>query len=343
MSSHLLSILVLLSFSANADTNTSANSFEDYIDEKQKIFSKKVLDWSENIDKGLSRWLNKSDNNSKKCETEECIAKENEIDTFFKNDKFINETQKTFLNIRLGTLLESKEPTSYYYKIKAQLPLSRTKKNIKLFIDTVKENYFDTEEDDTPGIGINYFAKEFHGIDSRYSIGIRGLSAYTRARYSRDFEITKWLIRPTQQFQYSTRYDLSEETNIYFDRALEDFSLFRFTLHRKTQSHVDGFNYAASFSYFYTPTKTKGLSLSQSFWGNSKYKYIIDDTTLPIILSKPYAGISNYTTTLSWRQNIWRKWFVYEIQPAISFHRKYEYEPNYMLRFYIDFYFGDSI
>ena len=51
--------------------------------------------------------------------------------------------------------------------------------------------------------------------------------------------------------------------------------------------------------------------------------------------------LGNYQTTVGWRQSIWRKWFIYELQPAISFHRQYDYEPNYMLRLNLNFYFGN--
>ncbi|MCK4973755.1 MAG: hypothetical protein KAR81_00760, partial [Sulfurimonas sp.] len=130
-------------------------------------------------------------------------------------------------------------------------------------------------------------------------------------------------------------------TNIYFDRALEKFSLFRTTLHRKTKASYSGMDYRVAFSYYYTPKKKTGLSLTQSFWGNTKYRYTIDGTTDPATLSEPYGGISNYVTAFAWRQSIWRKWFAYELQPAISFHRQYDYEPNYMLRLNLEVYFGN--
>lgn len=91
-------------------------------------------------------------------------------------------------------------------------------------------------------------------------------------------------------------------------------------------------DYRLSFTYFYTPSKTTGLSLTQSFWGNTKYVCDIEP--------EPYGDISDYVTTLSWRQSVWRKWFAYEVQPGISFHRQYDYEANYILRLNLDFYFG---
>ena len=347
-----LALYLLFVVDVSADTNSTAQPFQDYIDEKQKIISQKVIKLFKSIDEGIGSWFISSDNNISCEEKEKRLnsgffkEKENSIDEFFKSDKYIDETEKNFLRIRLGSLLQSKDSTSFDYKIRARIPLSRTKKNFNLFIDSIKQDYSDdtiTDDDTekTPEIGVNYFSPEYHKIKSKYSIGTRGLNPYIRARYSMVFEAGNWKIEPTQQFKYSIKYEGQEETNIYFDRALKEFSLFRFALHRKTQAHMDGFDYRVDFFYYYTPKKTTGLSLRQSFWGNSKYRYTIDNSTDPVTLSEPYSGISNYQTTVSWRQSIWRKWFAYEVQPAISFHRQYNYEPNYMLRLNLDFYFGN--
>jgi len=342
--SHIIIILfsIFLASEANAETNTTTKTFQEYIDEKQKNISKKVVEWSENIDKGLSRWIYNSDENTsceiKNIELDDKFFEEDEksIDEFFKNEKFIDETEKRFVRIRLGSFLQSKESTSLNYKIRVQIPLSKTKKNIQLFIDNVEKNYFSGNRDDTeqtPDLGVSYFSPKYHGIKSKYSIGTSGLNAYLRARYSKIFKTGKWKIEPTQQFKYSIEDDWQEETNLYLDRELKLFSLFRTTLHRKTRAHVDGMDYRVDFSYFLIPSKTTGFSLTQSFWGNTRYRTI----------EKPdsYSGISNYATTLSWRQSIWRKWFEYEVKPGVNFHRQYDYEPNYTLQLYLDFYFGN--
>ncbi|MCK4875902.1 MAG: hypothetical protein KAS26_08660, partial [Sulfurimonas sp.] len=299
MSLRVATLILYLLFvvDISADTNTAAQPSQNYIDKKQKDISKKVVEWSYNIDNGLSRWIYNAEDEIY-CEEQEQILNEklfenneNSIDEFFKNEKFIDETEKRFLRIRLGTNLQSKNSTSFNYKIRVHIPLTKTKKNIKLFIDNIKQDYSDdTIADDTektPGIGVSYFSPEYHKIKSKYSLGTRGLNPYVRARYSRVFKAGNWKIEPTQQFKYSIKYDWSEETNIYFDRALEKFSLFRTTLHRKTKASYSGMDYRVAFSYYYTPKKKTGLSLTQSFWGNTKYRYTIDGTTDPATLSEP--------------------------------------------------------
>lgn len=345
MSLRAVTLFFYISFlcDALADTNSTAKTYWGYFDEKQKNISKEVVKLFDNIDKGISGWMESEDENiscdeKEKKLVDELFKEQISIDEFFKNDKYIEENEASYLRIRLSSLFQSKESTAFDYKIRAQIPLNRTKKSFQLFVDDIEENYFDNatstkESKDSKAVGVNYFAPTYKDIKSKYSIGISGLSTYAKARYSKDFKFERWLIQPTQQFKYSTKSDWSEETKLYFDRMLEKKSIFRTTLYRKTQSHVDGFDYATLFSYYTALSNKKGFGISQEFWGNSKY--VCEASP------EPYNGISNYTSSISWRQNIFRKWISYEVVPAVSFHRQYDYKPNYIVGFYVDFYFGN--
>ena len=335
----LFFICFLLSIHINAQSDSQKSSYGRYIDEKHKTFSDYVVKVFASVDKTFSI-LVKEDDNDSICIGDDC---NNTIDEFFKGEKFLEESEKSFLRIRLGSTLQSKESTDFDYKIRAQIPLKRTKRSFQLFIENIEERYFDTDspqallepiEDTKSGtaVGVSYFAPIYKDIRSKYSIGISSFTPYAKARYSIDFKTDNWLIQPTQQFKYSIKSEWTEETNIYIDRTLDERSLIRTTLHRKTQSHVNGFDYALAFTYYNTVSKKKGFSVTQQFWGNSKYSCDVSPA--------PYNGISNYSTFFSWRQNIFRKWISFEFGPGVSFHRKYEYEPNYVAQFNFDFYFG---
>ncbi len=340
---------------ATADTNVTAKDESSYIDDSHKVISGKVVEYSEHIDRTLSGWLgdDEEDNATVTGTTiiEPTLEDEAEsVDAFFQNEKFLKETDDTFVRIRMDANFQSKEPEDFNLKVRAQLPLSRSKKKFKLFVDNVnQDNAKDIVSDDSdaertaPEIGVHYFAPETYGIESKYSVGLSGIYPFVRARYNKIYETGVWLIEPTQSFKYSAKDDFQEETNIYFDTQLEELTLFRIQLHRKTRSRIDGMDYSLGFSYFWSPKKETGLNLTQSFWGNTKYKYIIDESTVPVTESGTYAGISNYSTSLGWRQSVWRKWFFYEMRPGVNFHRAYDYEANYTLRVYLDFYFGNRL
>lgn len=267
------------------------------------------------------------------------------VDKFFQNEKYLNETEDTYIRARVDNDLQSKGSNDFTIALRAQIPFSKSKKRFKIFIDDLTldnadEMLHNTSKNDntTPDIGLHYYASR-HKILSRYSIGLSGLDPFVRARFNMPIQMDQWLIDPIQQFRYSMDDGFEEETNIYFDRKVGEKSLLRVQLYRSTQNEINGMNYALSAQYIRRTKKDTGFGFSQSFYGNTAYEYAIEKG-VPNPKTKKYRGIHEYVTSATWRENIWRKWFYYEVQPSVSFHKQYDYEPNYRIRFLLDFYFG---
>ncbi|WP_415408181.1 hypothetical protein ACLHDG_06420 [Sulfurovum sp. CS9] len=344
----LLSLLLSLS---NADINSTTQNEPHYIDETHTTLSKEVLEWSNTIDTTLSGWLEDNETNTTTIEPDiSTHTIENNqtrsIDSFFQSNKYFNETNDAFIRVRIDSEFQSKESSDFHLRLETQLPLRKSKKSFKIFVDDLTldnvQNIIKNEEKDhaAPDIGVHYFAPETYGIDSRYSVGFGRSYFFVSARYFMSLNAGEWKIDPTQLFKYSTKDAFEEETNIYFDKQLTDLSLFRIQFHRKTEDKTDGMDYAFSLQYYWSPKKDTGIRLSQSFFGNTEYPYVVDKNTEPPQI-KTYGGINNYATSLSWRQNIWRKWFYYEVRPGVNFHKYHDYEANYTFRFFLDFYFGE--
>lgn len=136
MALHVAALFVYLFLAADiaAQEDITGQTFNEYLDEKHKNFSTYVVKIFDNIDKSISRWVKESDNNE--TDEDETISA---IDEFFKSEKFIEETEKSFFRIRLGSLFQSKSSTKFNQKISAQIPLSRTKKSFQLFIDDAEK------------------------------------------------------------------------------------------------------------------------------------------------------------------------------------------------------------
>jgi len=343
-------VLSLLLSLCDAESNITIQNESNYIDETHTNLSKKVLEWSRAIDTTLSSWLGNSETNTTTVASNVSdnisVDQARSIDSFFQNDKYLNETDNTFVRVRVDSYSQSKESSDLDLRVSAQLPFNKSKKHFKIFIedltlDNAKNILKDDLEEDrlAPDIGIHYFAAERYGIESRYSLGFSGIDPFIRARYNMPIKTGEWQIDPVQLFTYSMEDEFEEETNIYFDKQFEELSLFRIQLHRKTQTEIDGMDYGLALQYYWSPKKDTGLRLSQSFWGNTKYKYIVDNNA-EFPETKSYSGINNYVTSFSWRANIWRKWFYYEVRPGVNFHKQYDYEPNYTIRLFFDFYFG---
>jgi len=332
-----------LTYAQSTDSNTS------YIDETHMGISNKVLEWSDNIDTTISGWLCKNENNN----TIACVEKRESsvkntsltVDAFFQSHKYFNETDNTFIRLRTDSIFQTRESHDFNLRLSIQMPFSKSKQNLKIFFDDLDldntENVIRNDKDDkvVSDIGIHYFSPNNYGIQSRYSLGISGVSPFVRARYSIPVKVGGWDIDPIQIFKYSIDDEFEEETNIYFDKAFEDLSLFRLQLHRKTQTKVDGMDYALGMEYYWSIRKKTGLKVSQSFFGNTKYPYVADKSIEPPEI-ETYGGINNYVTSISWRENIWRKWFYYEVTPIVSFHKDHDFKANYAIRIFFDFYIG---
>ena len=98
-------------------------------------------------------------------------------------------------------------------------------------------------------------------------------------------------------------------------------------------------DYALSLQYYRPLKKHSGFGFGQSFIGNTKYEYTVENGVIPP-QTKQFGGINNYVTSLSWRTNVWRKWFFAEVRPSVSFAKEYDYEPNYRVRLFFDAYIG---
>jgi hypothetical protein len=319
------------------------------IDDTHEAISETVMVWSENLDKTISGWLE-----DKKKDPEEMVDRVsklpaktledqvNYVDTFFQTGKYLDETNNTYIRLRTQGYFQSKESADYGLRLSAQLPFKRSRKNLTIFIEDVTTDNADNilqDDSEAPSLGISYFRPEKYGINSKYSLGLQGIDPYVRARYNRFFNPNDWLIDLSQAFQYSVDDNFEEETNIYFDRQFEDLTLFRVHLHRSTHQEIDGMDYAMSLEYYCCRKKNTGLRFSQTFIGNTEYPYLVDNG-IDAPYRKTFSGINNYVTTVTWRRNVWKNWFFYEVRPAVSFHKQYDYDPNYTIRVFFDFYFG---
>lgn len=334
----LLSLMISLNY---ADTSIKPSKIL-YLDTLHADISKKVLDWSSYADVVISKWLGYDPTICNIAPQEKIKSKK--ADSFFQNNKYIDETNDVFIRVRTDTTFQTKEPNKFRLKLRAQLPFSRCREQLKIFVDDVAidkdKDKNQINKNTSPDVGFRYIAKKRHGIKSRYSLGLSGLSPFVSARYTKPYQMADWDIDPVQTFKYSLDDYFEEHTNIYFDKSFQNDALFRLTLERGTESKNPGMNYGLTLEYYSNATDNSGFHFAQEFYGNTKYRhrdkaYRIDNP------KKEYSGINNYVTTISYRANIWRKWFYYEIKPSVNFHRDFDYKPNYAFRFFLDFYFGD--
>ncbi|WP_201351829.1 hypothetical protein [Hydrogenimonas urashimensis] len=321
------------------DANTS------WVDNWYETVSGEVVDWSEAIDRRLYQWLGGDENISERGTETPLEAERQQTDTFFQTQKYLSETSISYVRLRLGTALRSLDSDETNFNVRVHLPLSRTRKRLRLFIEDLNEDNVENlvkktengSEEVSPKVGINYFAPKTYGIYSKYSLGLSGLHPYLRARYNMVFEPGGWVVEPVQIFQYSEKYDFSEKTDLYFDTEPWEETLFRVQLNRGTRAHKKGMAYGIGLSYHWGLTGHSGMRLIQSFSGHTHYEYTPDDTDE----TKEYSGIYSYTTAFGYRRSVWKKWLYMEAIPAINFHKMHHFHPNYSFTIFFDLFFGN--
>jgi len=313
-------ILVLISFTHLLGDNNASNTNKITIfDNTHGTISEYVYDISNSTDNILSGEFFNDKN-----ETRRTILNDEEenLDAFFQTEKFKSETSQTYLRMRIESDLESKTSDQNKVKLRAHLPLSKTKHILQLFFQSKQDS-------NSSGTGDEKII-EFH---SKYSIGASSFQPYLKARYFIAYELgNNWSFEPAQTFRYSYNDKFEETTDFYLDKKLSKVQLLRFQVSRHTKQHHSGMDYNFATQMFWKLPKKSAFSVSQNFWGNTKYKYDLNKPT--------YGGISDYATSFNFRQNVWKKWFFYEISPGVNFHRMYNYKPNYNARFFLDIYFG---
>ncbi|NOR56417.1 MAG: hypothetical protein GQ531_09435, partial [Sulfurovum sp.] len=121
---------------------------EAYIDEKHAYLSNTLEGVSCYVDDELSSWL--CDDHEKhayelsKEEIKEQFTgpviknRVHYVDAFFQNRKYLDDTEDAFLSLRLDSFFHtrdiSSQPKSFRVKVGLQVPLSKTKKEFKVFI-----------------------------------------------------------------------------------------------------------------------------------------------------------------------------------------------------------------
>jgi len=349
----IVMILLLKLMLFSSDLNTTEENFLDtthkYVSEKFENISiiaddtaNKTLSYVKNI--GTDS--NSSDNNKTEPQVKTNSQKElnpESVDALFQNEKYIEETRKSFLRLTIDYSYNSLEENDLNARLSASLALSKSKKNFKLYLSGFNQDNVDEiiqrddHDDGKPEIGVSYVTDITKNIESKYSLGIRSLYPYIKGRFSYKKETSSWIIEPVQTIEYSIKDEFKEDTKLYMDTEIIEKVKFRLEFSRGTESTKKGMDYSSNLSLFWTPQPRTGLQFNQGIYGNTKYEYIVDDATEE---KDTYSGINNYITTITFRQNFYRSWLFYEVSPGVDFQKVHDFKPNYRLYVRLDAFFG---
>ncbi len=313
---------------------------ENFIDKLHQNLSNGIVKVSTNTDNFISQKIGSFSKDSRN----NLNQKLNKNDNFFKSTKYLEETIKSYIRVSNDYRYNSLESNDFNVNIHASVDLEKSSKNLKLFIsDLNSDNANDLLDKkrykgDNAAIGISLMENISRNIDAKYSLGIRSLYPYVKARFSIKKQLGSFQFEPVQNFQYSTKDHFSEDTRLYIDKYIQKNLLFRIEFGRGSKTKYDGMDYDTTFHLFWTLNSKSGFVFTQAFYGNTKYKYITNKTTGR---EKKFKGINNYLSQISFRHDLYKKWIFYEISPGVNFSKSDNYRANYRLYLKFDFFFGN--
>jgi hypothetical protein len=329
----LFGLFLMSSIAVMADQNSGVEQ-KSWMDETHQYFKQKVYTFSHHLDEKLAGYACSIDSD---CVSLDDESTQNEEDTsavndwfssFFRDEIFDEVYTKSYVVLRGTAEYDHRtDDISFSGKIKASLALPKTEDRLHFFIedsDDLDTNNFGT--DTRNNVGLRYFQKNDRLIKSSFSLGLHGLDdPYARATFWLPYKMGAWRNRITQKFQYSIDDKFEEETRFYFDRIVEDDAFVRFLAARWTKEEVDGMGYFGNIVYNKTTSFNKGYKIGVSALGNTE----------------PKNEITQYAAYGVYKQNIYRKWLFYEIEPRVEWDRAYDFEPNYKLLVSLEIFFGD--
>lgn len=340
----------------NLTSHTEPSIYEkllslDYI---QSNISHKILVFSSNLDHTVKGWV-EDDTNSSSKEVIKSIEEEKDAyklysvvslyDDFFKDETYLSTSNDSYIRLRWGVEQNQEEGFSFLNNIRVNLRLPQTEEALYLFIGDDEDEQTKTIDKDTKdkptSIGVKYVLKNLDILNASIFGGFRGITnPFIKLRVQYPIAFKYLLFRPVQYVEYALEDEFKEETQLYFDHLLASKKdLVRIALSRYTQTSVEGMNYSAQLSYLSTVKHGVGIQVYTGFLGRTGL-----NTTQPANTKyniTPKVGINNYSTGIIWKEQFFKKYLFYELQPLVEFDQQYNYNANYIFRANIELYFGD--
>ena len=309
------------------------------IDNLHDTISKHVVHYAEKLDDTLSGALyrlnsffgNRACKSDNKKNIRKKTEKRNIFDRFFQNKRYFDIDNELYIGTQNSIRFQRYKKRAYRFRFFAQLPFEKCAKQWRFFVAAKDERQNSLGEKNRSGeIALGYFFN-LSKLITRFSLGYGKGGLYTKLLLSEGFDIRSWHIEPVEILRYSFNGSFDESTDIYVDHIEEQNSLYRLQLSRAYSNKQRGMRYSLGLHYYKLTGKLSGWGVSQIFAGDTGYRSP---------WGRDFQGISEYTTSASYRTSLFRPWLFVELMPAVHFKHRYHYKPQYDFTLRFDIYFG---
>lgn len=265
------------------------------------------------------------------------------IDSFFADPRVENEVGKTRVKLRFSLFAEEEATTEYDVQanVRLDLPVLEGKLHLLLAGDPEEDDDFQAitgregaapqlaAADDRVSASLRYFLVRtlYQNLSLRAGVRLRGgtPALFLEPRYRHLVDLDPWLFRFTQRFVGFTNGTVGARTTLDLERELRAPLFFRTTADGSWFSDEEGYFYSLGF-FLYQPLSPRTVLVYS--WANS-------------FQTRPTDRLEEVVLSVRFRQQIWREWLFYEIDPQLSFPHEDDYQvtPGIFLR--LEMLFGD--
>jgi hypothetical protein len=253
------------------------------------------------------------------------------VDSFYDDERYADEVNKTRVKLRVDYFLEKGEDPDLKLRFNLNLALPRINKRLKLLVsgkpdeeetDETGAGLGEEGEDDNVDVAMAYTPVETleHNVSLRAGLRFKSITpafwAGPRWRAYSQGEI--WGTRLTNFFRWYTDTGFRIDTTLDFERPLTEDFFYRQSLKGKWDEDKDRYDYEVRFAVFQKLARRRSL----------KYEYINK------FKSTNDHQWDNFIFKVTYRQSIWRRWLFFEIAPQVSFPESedWDFTPGILFR-----------
>ncbi len=254
-----------------------------------------------------------------------------DVDHFFGSERNFQESNQSVLQLDLNELMQTGGRREAQMKVRAKLRLPATEQRLHLLLESDPEKNTGGTETATQNRPLSQlFTPNSYGVAVRHErekegvwhyssdLGVKvraPLEPFARARVSYMKSLDGWRMRTTQSLFWFSQSGAGETTQLDFEHALGDSSLFRATSTATWMHLLQRFDLSQDFSVYQTLDERRALLYEATAVG----------------ISHPQAQVNDYILSLRYRQRLNRRWLFLEINPQLHFPKELKFHSSPLL------------
>ncbi len=147
---------------------------------------------------------------------------------------------------------------------------------------------------------------------------------FAKFRIDKNIKLGSWIIRPTQEFFWFLRDGFGETTSLNFDNSLTPKTLFRFQNEVTWRDDTDDVTFVTGPTVFHRISDKRAIAFNLKASG----------------INRPKLFVNNYRASIDYRQNIYKKWLFFELNPAVDFPESRDFHKVYSISLQVEAVFG---